>query len=100
MTGALATAFARSEHLVGRRIGDEYVLVPLVGRGADLDSVLNLNRVGAFVWERLDGRTPGSAIVDAVVERFAVDRDSAEADYLAFVGQLRAVLAVKELAAP
>ena len=96
MTSALATAFARSAHLVGRRIGDEYVLVPLVGGGADLDSIFNLNRVGAFVWERLDGRTPGSTIVDAIVERFAVGRSAAEADYLEFVGQLSAVRAVSE----
>ena len=32
-------AWARSERMAGRRIGDEYVLMPLAGRGADLDRV-------------------------------------------------------------
>ena len=59
----LDEAWARSERMVGRRIGDEYVLVPLAGRGADLDSILNLNRVAAFVWEQLDGRRTGDAVV-------------------------------------
>jgi hypothetical protein len=78
----LDEAWARSERMIGRRIGDEYVLVPLVGRGADLDSILNLNRVAAFVWEQLDGSRTGAAVVDAVVERFDVERSRAEADTL------------------
>jgi len=90
----LAQALARSERMVGRQVAGEYILVPLVGRGADLDSIFNLNRIGAFVWERLDGRTPGSAIVDAMVHRFAVDRETAEADYAQFVGQLQTIGAI------
>jgi hypothetical protein len=84
----LDEAFARSARMVGRRIGDEYVLVPLAGRGADLDSILNLSRVAAFVWERLDGARTGAQVVDAVVERFEVERAEAEADYLELVETL------------
>lgn len=84
----LDEAFARSARMVGRRIGDEYVLVPLAGRGADLDSILNLSRVAAFVWERLDGARTGAEVVDAVVERFEVERAEAEADYLELVETL------------
>jgi methyltransferase-like protein len=74
--------------MVGRRIGDEYVLVPLAGRGADLDSILNLNRVAAFVWEQLDGERSGGEVVEAVLERFEVDRARAEQDYLELIDTL------------
>ena len=84
----LAEAWARAPNMVGRRIGEEYVLVPLAGRGADLDSILNLNRVAAFVWEQLDGETSGSDVVAAVVERFDVERERAEQDYLELVDTL------------
>jgi hypothetical protein len=58
--GAGSPRFGRAPaRMVGRRIGDEYVLVPLAGRGADLDSILNLNSVAAFVWEQLDGSRSG-----------------------------------------
>ena len=90
----LDEAWARSPHMVGRRIGEEYVLVPLAGRGADLDSILNLNRVAAFVWEQLDGETSGSDVVAAVVERFDVERARAEQDYLELVDTLVEVGAV------
>jgi methyltransferase-like protein len=80
--------------MVGRRIGDEYVLVPLAGRGADLDSILNLNRVAAFIWEQLDGVRTGDAIVEAVVERFDVERARAEADTLELLDTLLELKAI------
>jgi hypothetical protein len=90
----LDEVFSRSLRMVGRRIGDEYVLVPLAGRGADLDSIFNLNRVAAFVWEQLDGPRTGTALVDALVERFEVERERAEADVLELLETLLAVKAV------
>ena len=90
----LDETWARSARMVGRRIGDEYVLVPLAGRGADLDSILNLNRVAAFVWEQLDGRRTGASIVDAVVDRFEVERERAQADVLELLETLVAVKAI------
>jgi hypothetical protein len=90
----LEETWARSERMVGRRIGDEYVLVPLAGRGADLDSILNLNRLAAFVWEQLDGARTGAGVVDAVVERFDVERKRAEADYLELLDTLLELKAI------
>ena len=93
--GRLAEVWTRSPNLVGRKIGDEFVLVPLVAKGADLDSILNLSRVAAFVWERLDGARSGGEVVDAVVEQFEVERDRAEQDYLELVETLVELDAVK-----
>ena len=90
----LEEVWTRSERMVSRRIGEEYVLVPLVGRGADLDSILNLNRVATFVWERLDGTRTVASIVDAVVERFDVERERAEADTLELLDTLVSVEAI------
>jgi len=92
----LQKAFSRSDRMVGRRIADEFILVPLVSRGAEVDCIYNLNAVGAFIWERLDGGTNGAAIVDALMERFEVDRPRATGDYCAFLEKLRSVHAVVE----
>jgi len=81
--------------MVGRRIGEEYVLVPLAGRGADLDSILNLNRVAAFVWEQLDGARSGGEVVEALLTRFDVARARAEQDYLELVDTLVELDAVR-----
>jgi hypothetical protein len=92
---ALDDVFARSARIVGRRIAGEYVLVPLVTHGADLDAIYNLNAVAAFIWERLDGRTSGAGIVSELTETFAVEPDRAQADYLEFLARLRDLGAVE-----
>jgi len=90
----LDEAWARSPRMVSRTIGGESVLVPLAQRGADLDSILNLNHVAAFVWEKLDGTRTAAEVVDAVVERFQVERERAEADTLELLETLREIRAI------
>lgn len=94
---ALARVFARSERMVGRQVADEFILVPLVGRGADVDSILNLNRVGTFIWETIDGRRDGKAVVAELVARFEVDGARAAEDYVAFVAKLVSLHALQEV---
>jgi hypothetical protein len=91
---SLHEVFVRSERMVGRRIAQEYVLVPILGRGADADGIFNLNRIGAFVWEQMDGRCDGAAIVRRMTQAFEVDDERAARDYLAFVAQLLSIQAV------
>jgi len=93
----LDDVFERSDRIVGRRLADEYILVPLVNRGADVDSIFSLNRVGALIWERLDGRTSGEAVVEAIIERFEVDAKRAASDYAEFIEKLVAIEAVRRV---
>ena len=92
---ALHQVYARSPRVVGRQIGDEYVLVPLDARGADLDSILNLNRVAAFIWGEFDGRRSGRVIVAATWKQFQVERPQAAADYAELVEALLALAAIE-----
>jgi len=84
----LDVMYLRSNRIVARRVAGEFLLVPLVGRGANLDSIYSLNRVGTFIWERLDGKTTADAIITAVCSGFDVARPEAEADFRDFVGTL------------
>ena len=95
-----AEVYARAERMVGRRIADEFILVPIVGHGAEVDSIFNLNHVGAFIWERLDGTNSGAAIVRALVERYEVTRKRAEADYQDFVDKLLSINAIQSVDDP
>jgi len=96
---SLASVFVRSDRMVGRQVADEFILVPLVGRGADVDSILNLNRVGTFIWEAIDGQRDGAAVVASLVERFEVDHARAAHDYLEFVGKLVSLRALRVVGA-
>ena len=92
----LGQSFSRSPRMVGRRIAGEYILVPIAGRGAEVDAIFNLNGVGAFIWEQFDGRRDGREIVAQIIEQFDVDHDRAAADYLDFVEKLLSINAILE----
>jgi hypothetical protein len=87
----LEDVFARAERMVGRKVADDFLLIPIVGRGADADGIFDLNRVGAFIWEQFDGRRDGRKILASLIEQFDVDPARAEADYLDFAGKLLSV---------
>ena len=72
-----------------RRVVDSAVLVPFGKKMVDFNGMLSLNKVGAFVAELLQEETTLEKIVDAVVERFAVDKETAEKDVRVFLDQLR-----------
>jgi hypothetical protein len=93
----LGDVFARSERIVGRRIAGEYVLVPLVGRGADADFIYTLNRVAAAMWESLDGKATGEEVVRLVVERFEVDSAQAGRDFLDLMEKLESIEVVRRM---
>jgi hypothetical protein len=90
----LDEAWARSPGVTVRWLRERCVLVRLVEGGVDLDDALDLNRVAAFIWDELDGTRRVASIVDAVVERFEVERGRAEADTLELLDALRAREAV------
>jgi hypothetical protein len=53
--------------------------------------------VGTFIWETIDGSRDGTAVVEALVQRFEVDRDRAALDYLGFVAKLLSLHALQEV---
>lgn len=67
------------------RAGDELVLLHL-----ERGTYYTLNATGAFVWERIRGGATLGALRDAMVERFAVDAETAWRDLVALVGELEA----------
>ena len=90
-------AFRKNENFVFRQIDDETILVPIKNNVGDMESIYNLNEVGAFVWEHLDGNKKLLDIKRMVAEAFEVAPEDAERDLMEFVGQLEEIEAVFEI---
>ena len=90
-------AFQKNENLVFRQIDDETILVPIKNNVGDMESIYNLNEVGAFVWEHLDGNKTLLDIKSMIAEAFEVAPEDAERDLMEFVGQLEEIEAVFEM---
>jgi len=75
----------QSASVVTRKTGDEYILVPVAGNIADMDSIYTLNGTGAFIWEQIDGKTDLEEIIKRLTDEYQTDRKTAEDDVKGFI---------------
>lgn len=85
----LTHTYKRNENFVFRKIDNETILVPIKDNVGDMGSIYNLNEVGAFVWERLDGKNRLLDIKNMMLDEFEVTEETAEKDLSEFIGQLK-----------
>ena len=86
--------FRKNENFVFRQIDDETILVPIKNNVGDMGAIYNLNEVGAYVWDHLDGEKTLLDIKNRVIEKFDVSSQDAEEDLMEFVAQLEKIDAV------
>ena len=84
------------KNFVLRRVVDNAVLVPFGQKMIDFNGMISLNKVGAFLAEKLQEETTLEALVTAVVEKYDVDAETAAADVSRFLAELRANQALAE----
>jgi hypothetical protein len=90
----VGTRPVRAANIVSRRIGEEFVLVPICASAAQVDSVYVLNEVGARTWELLDGSRTVTEICAAIVAEFEVDPEVVARDLRDFLADLEQVSAI------
>jgi len=76
---------ARSDSVVTRKTGNEYVLVPVANNIADMNSVYTLNESGAFIWELIDGKRCIEDLIEALIKEYEIDKETASKDVLSFI---------------
>jgi len=86
--------YKRNENFVFRKIKNETILVPIKDNVGDMGFIFNLNEVGAFVWEHLDGKNRLLDIKNMISEEFEVSSQEAEKDLCEFVDQLKEIDAI------
>ena len=86
--GMPAEVFAIDANLVTRDIGGEIIVVPVRGRGGDLEGAYVLSGSGAAIWRRIDGRAAAEDLAAALAEEYDVPRADAERDVREFLAQL------------
>ena len=84
----LARIYVHKDEIVSRNIAGETILVPIRGNLADMQNIFTLNRIGAFIWERLDGKNPLSGILGSLIDKYEVTEQDAEQDILEFIAQV------------
>jgi CTP synthase (UTP-ammonia lyase) len=92
----LQKVYKKSDAMVSRKIGDEFILVPIRQDVGDLESIYTLNETAARIWELIDGKSKVSEIKESLVEEFEVKPEEAEKDLIEHLQQLEGIQAIIE----
>lgn len=74
---------------IKRDIAGENFLVPVGDTAKKFPGMFALNELASFIWDMLPEAENDDAVVDAILDEYDVDRDTAAADTAAFLGKLR-----------
>ena len=77
------------EGFVVRKIGKQYMAVPVGGRTRDFAGVITLNETGAFLWEKLENDTTKEDLLKAMLDEYEVTEDIAKKDIDNFITKLK-----------
>lgn len=91
----LEKCFEKYPNIVSRKIADEVILVPIRRNVGDLESIYTLNEVGAFIWDKIDGKKKLSEIRDLIVEEFDASTEEVEKDLIEFILKLEEMGGIK-----
>jgi hypothetical protein len=92
----LGKRFVKTNSIVARKIGDEFIMVPIRQKAGEVESIYSLNEIAACIWELFDGNTSVAQIRDAIVAEFEVTPKQAEQDIVELLIQLAEIGALKE----
>lgn len=86
--------YSKDDTIVGRRLDDEIILVPVRRNIGDLNNIYVLNDVGARIWELIDGKREVSEIIGIIKEEFDSPED-VERDVIEFITDLERIGAIR-----
>ncbi len=77
------------EGFILRNVGGSNVVVATGKASEAFNGMIRINDVGALIWSRLSSDADEDELVQAVVEKYEVDNETAERDVSKFVAKLR-----------
>jgi hypothetical protein len=92
----LEKVYKKSDSIVSRKIGDEFILVPIKQDVGDLESIYTLNETAARIWELIDGKIKVRDIKERIVQEFEITPTEAERDLIQHLQQLEGIRAIFE----
>lgn len=76
------------KNFVLREIAGDYIIVPTGNTALTFNGLITVNEVGAFLWELLQKDTTEEKMLDAVLEEYDVDENTARIDIREYVEKL------------
>lgn len=71
-----------------KKVGKDYMILPLSDHNVSLDLIFNTNEVGAFIYNLLKNETTKDEIVAAILKEYEVEESIARNDLDEFIENL------------
>ncbi len=68
-----------------RALGDNYIIVPVGPEAQRFNGIIKINETGKLIWEMLEKTATEEQLIDAMTEKFEIDRECAAKDVRLFV---------------
>ena len=72
-----------------KEIGEEGMLIPIVGGNANASKIFNLNETGTYIIKKLLDDYSIDEIIDSMLDEYDVDRKTLEKDLNGFIKELK-----------
>lgn len=84
----------RNPNFLLREVAGKQVVVPVGAASVEFGGMINLNAVGAYLWQALETEQTVDTLTAALTDRYEVATEIAQADVEAFVKSLTEVGAI------
>lgn len=72
-----------------REIDGEYLLIPANATALEFNGIITVNEVGAFIWSQLPVCETEDQLVEALLQEYEVDEQTARTDLTEFLAVFR-----------
>ena len=79
-----------------REVAGNYVVIATGEDALEFNSIVTINEIGAFIWNKITEGKDADAIADAITGEYSVDRDTALKDTNDFINQLKEAKIIEE----
>lgn len=86
--------YSKDESIVGRKLDEEIILVPIRSNIGDMNNIYVLNEVGSRIWELIDGKRDTEEIIKVIRDEFD-SPDDVERDVIEFISDLERIGAIR-----
>ena len=73
------------EEFVLREVAGNYIVVPFGENAVSFKAMITLNETGAFLWMQLEEEKTQEELLEAFLQEYEIDRQTAEADISKFI---------------
>lgn len=76
------------KEFVLREIAGDYIIVPVGKTALELNGLITVNELGAFLWDKLQQEITREKLINSVLAEYDIDRETVEKDVDEFLQEL------------